>query len=512
MKRNSIIALSSMLLLIFFFYQDVTFAKSLYVVAEHHQANFDSYNINPDGTVTYQQRYGLQYATDPAGVAIWEDPLTSDAFLFITSEFNLAGFEIVDATTMQYVGIAPANSSNLAGIDVDDINLVVYTVRRWSNDLYVYDWNPATRTITPRPGFSPYDLPGCVGAFGIALDETRGILWVADTAAGRVRAYSTTDFTENSSLSFTPIHYPVDVKVDRKRNAVYTVSIIGGASVPYGTGSYNLSKYDVATSTETYQNMGWPGVGLAVDEVTGYVYVTGGALVADNLSVWDTSQFPFRLVDNTGDIGNPAGLAIANASYNPLRLAKNDIIQGEGISIGGQFTYHISCDNSFNPALDVTNVTLLDTLPQEVDYISNNYNGVYDPVNHTIFWDVGTIPAGHTGPEIDLEVQVNQNAVEGMTIHNYVTIDGDQVPPTTVIDQDPDDPSDEPGTNIISLCGDLDDDGDVDGDDRNILRAAFSTIPGDSGYIEEADYDEDGDIDYNDYREWYKCYLAFINS
>jgi len=60
------------------------------------------------------------------------------------------------------------------------------------------------------------------------------------------------------------------------------------------------------------------------------------------------------------------------------------------------------------------------------------------------------------------------------------------------------------------VCGDLDDDGDVDGDDRDILRSALNTRTGDVGFIPEADYDGDGLISYNDYREWYACYKAFI--
>ena len=60
------------------------------------------------------------------------------------------------------------------------------------------------------------------------------------------------------------------------------------------------------------------------------------------------------------------------------------------------------------------------------------------------------------------------------------------------------------------FCGDLDADGDVDGDDRNILRSALNSSTGDTGFIPEADYDGDGLISYNDYREWYACYKAFI--
>ncbi|MEH0021911.1 MAG: hypothetical protein V6Z89_19810 [Desulfobacter sp.] len=60
-----------------------------------------------------------------------------------------------------------------------------------------------------------------------------------------------------------------------------------------------------------------------------------------------------------------------------------------------------------------------------------------------------------------------------------------------------------------AVCGDLDLDGDVDGDDRSILRAILNTPTGEPSFIQDADYDADGLITYNDYRLWYQCYKAF---
>lgn len=60
-------------------------------------------------------------------------------------------------------------------------------------------------------------------------------------------------------------------------------------------------------------------------------------------------------------------------------------------------------------------------------------------------------------------------------------------------------------------CGDLDGDGDVDGDDRNILRGALRSTTGDAAFIPEADYNEDGVISFGDYRDWYECYQEYIN-
>lgn len=281
--------------------------KSLYLVADHHTAEFDAWNIAADGTVSYQFDVPLSNATDPAGIGMDESSKT----LFITSEAGLAGFELVDAETMTTIGTAPG-PYNLAGIDVDDANDIVYTVERGSYGLYVYDWDPSTNTITPISGFNPYNLSGCSAALGIAFDNTTGILWVADGGAGVARAYNvdlaTVTVTEDVSKSFTPsVHKPVDITVDRVRGFVYTVSMSYGASVPSGCGSNYLSKYEVATGTETWVDLGHQGVGVAVDEVTGYVYLTTDAYTR-TLEVWDTSTW--TLLQSSGVGGSPAGICI----------------------------------------------------------------------------------------------------------------------------------------------------------------------------------------------------------
>ena len=61
----------------------------------------------------------------------------------------------------------------------------------------------------------------------------------------------------------------------------------------------------------------------------------------------------------------------------------------------------------------------------------------------------------------------------------------------------------------LTIPGDLDDDDDVDGADRNILRGALRTCVGDGGFLPGADYDGDTCITYNDYRMWYGYYRAY---
>ena len=406
--------------------------KSLYLVADHHRAQFDAWNIAADGTVSYQGTYSLTYATDPAGIAMDESSVT----LFISSEFS-GGVEMVNATTLTSLGVS-TGPTDLAGIAVDDINNVVYAVRRWTNELYVYDWNPATKTLTPKAGYNPFYLPGTSGAFGIALDNYTDTLWVADADSGVARAYNINTWIEDTALSFTPSHKPVAIAVDRLRKVVYTTSLWQDAWyawVPYGCGSNFISAFDLASRTETLIDMGHDGVGIAVDEVTGYVYVTGGYTNAtgtwtpvQNLEVWDPSTA--TELQDTGDIGSPAGICIPRGEihFYELGIEKNDT--PDPVLPGSTITYTITYDNLGN-SFDVHNVVIVDHLPIETTFVSASDGGVYDPVSHTVTWNIGTLSAGSGPFSVTLVVTVDASTPPG-SITNFAEIDSDETDLATV--------------------------------------------------------------------------------
>jgi len=250
-------------------------AKSVYLSANHHTSQFDAWNINPNGTVTYQTTYSLQHSTDPAGIAIDMnttriDPATGKPtpLMFISSEFS-GGVEIVDPVTLTYIGVS-SGPSDLAGIDVDDDDDILYALWRGTNRLYIFTYDSDGTNITQQTYIT---LPNLSYGYGLAFDDTRDILWVSDTGNGMVRAYNVNvtnwnNIAEIPSLSFTVSHPPIDVAVDMSRNLVYTVGSWAGSRL--------LSKYDVATGTETTIDMGVGGIGVAVKEITGYVYITRG--------------------------------------------------------------------------------------------------------------------------------------------------------------------------------------------------------------------------------------------
>jgi len=341
-------------MMIFTIFTGAAAAKSLYLIDDHHTGQFDAWNIRDGCNAGYQFTVTLQHASWPADIAVDE----SSRVLFITSESGTT-VEMVDAATMTLLGeidINPPGSSN-AGIEADDANDIVYLMQRGSTNLYALDWNESGPNLTVKAGF-PKTLAG--GGYGIALDEIAGILWVADGANQLARAYNTSTWVENVSLSFAPSHEPIDIAVDRQRGFVYTVSTDYGFSGPGG--STNLSKYDLATSTETTVDLECEGVGVAVDEDTGCVYVTV-APGCSQLKVFDSDLQP---TDENDLYESPAGICIPqeDIGYSPLNITKTDDVADDAcVNPGDELTYEI-CYNNLQNTEPMTGVSIVDHLRQ----------------------------------------------------------------------------------------------------------------------------------------------------
>jgi len=215
-----------------------------------------------------------------------------------------------------------------------------------------------------------------------------------------------------------------------------------GAWTPPGTGSRILSKYDLATRTETTGTLTDQGVGVAVDEITGYVYVTISPYgqvwwppAPVGLEVWDTSTTPWTRIQTAQVSGSPAGIYIPQeeVAYNPLNLSKDDGV-ATCVNPGDNITYTICYDNTAN-TYEVHNVTLVDTLPAEESFVSASDGGIYYAVNHTVIWNIGTLPARAPQRCVTLNVTVKPGTSPGTTITNYCTIDSDETNATTVTEQ-----------------------------------------------------------------------------
>jgi len=103
------------------------------------------------------------------------------------------------------------------------------------------------------------------------------------------------------------------------------------------------------------------------------------------------------------------------------------------VNPGDTITYTICYENTND--YDVHNVMLVDTLPDEESFVSASDGGIYDAVNHTVTWYIGTLSAGAPQKCVTLNVTVKPGTSPGTKIINYCTIDGDETSPVEETEQ-----------------------------------------------------------------------------
>jgi uncharacterized repeat protein (TIGR01451 family) len=382
-------------------------AKSLYAIAgiNANPTPIRAYNINPDGTLTYQAEYGVpSYAGGAVGLAID----TASETLFVTYEVSNI-IQLVDARTMTGIGSATAPGAyDLAGIVMDEAKKLLYTVDRYSSNLYVYRWDAAAKTLTLVAQPVLANLGGN-GAFGIGLDKKNNHLYVANLT-NVVNYYRTNNWALAGSITVPGA--AINVAIDEKNGFVYS-----GAG--WGVGNEYLDQYNQATGATNRVFLG-TGVGvhgLGVDINTSNVYCTTG-YNGDDLRAYTSA---LTLVDNVGPIGpDPTGLAIpsTDVSYNPLNLTKTG--SPDPVAPGGNLTYTITYNN-VNNDFQVTNVVLVDQLPPETTFVSASDQGTYDPATHRVIWNIGTLAAKAASQTRQLAVRVKADTTTEL-ITNYATI------------------------------------------------------------------------------------------
>jgi fimbrial isopeptide formation D2 family protein/uncharacterized repeat protein (TIGR01451 family) len=413
-------------------------AKSLYIIADIKPSSVDkkepvqAYDIGVDGTLTFQAQYDIPYrGIGAVGMAIDSD----SGYVFITYESSSV-IQLLEATTMTDAGttVAP-DAGDLAGIRYDHGKHLLYCVDRATNNLYVYNWFPETAKLTHAQG-SPFHLENA-HAYGIALDEIDGLLYVAN-ASNTVTVYRTSDWKLVKTITLS--HLAISIALDVRNGFIYT----GGGYA----GNRYLTQYHLADNSE--QNVRVEpdaGVmGLAVNPATGFVYLDTGvndASGGDNLLVYDSDLNQIQFI---AAIGNPTGLAVPgkDIGYNPLNL-KKQVVRGatasteagdiKTVSPGDTYTYGIYFDN--NNTYKVTDVSIVDVLPKEVTFVTADDDGVNGHYNFdektkkaTYTWVYGELPP-RSSSLLELTVQVKPDVETGKIITNSVTINSNETPPTT---------------------------------------------------------------------------------
>jgi uncharacterized repeat protein (TIGR01451 family) len=382
---------------------------------------------------------------------------TDSATLYVTYESS----NTISKFSSDFVdmGSVTVGTSNLAGIEVDQENELIYAMAQGTDDLYIYDLN-----------FNPVGTPnkiylgnGVNSAYGIALDEIHDWLFVAGDEQ-KVRYFNTADWS--LAGSFDVNHHAIGIAVDAENGYVYT-----GAACAKNN---ELIKYDMGTSSQTSVTVGSKigAMGVAVDPKTNLVYIDTGWSYdhngADYIKIYDSDLNEVHTPAFT--IGNrAAGLCISGKDVPPptkLTLTKVDdvsiyVVQGSAV------TYTISYENK--NTYDVTGVTIKDTLPSEVTYQSCTGGGSL--AGNIVTWNIDTVGAGASG-SVMLTVLVKMDTPGGTVFTNWATIDSTETPPTTVSED----------TMVRSGAGPTVESADISGTPQNLFRIGDPVDAVGSGY------------------------------
>jgi DNA-binding beta-propeller fold protein YncE len=309
-------ALTTIFYLLFSMYLLVSapaWAKPCWVVPVEYENNIDKWEIDSSGNISTTGTSTTTSEEQLTGMAVDSDTNT----LFVVFERGNGGIEVLNGTTLltyglYYTGIH-GGFYDMIGLAVDSTNNLLYTIEREYNQLYVYHYDDASPwVLTLEPGY-PVTLPGLSGAAGITLDDVSGYLYVADTlsSSNRVRKYNTTTWALVASIT-VPVN-PIGVAFDRSRGFLYTTCADTGP--PEGdclpclssfTSSKLICKYDTNTGSTYTATRDYGCMGVAVNETTGNIYVTGGCN-GDNITVYNSN---LALLQTTARIGDPGAIVI----------------------------------------------------------------------------------------------------------------------------------------------------------------------------------------------------------
>ncbi len=400
--------------------------KSVYIISKHSDpSKAHAYRI--DGNeVTLQDVIDINSYNPGIGAvanAVWPEK----ELMFVTYEYSN---RIVwsSTKTMRKVGEYDTEVSNLAGIVVDTEKELIYAIWRNREDLYVYSFDETNNTLVLEDQYDLQTSTTSIDGFGLALDEENDRLYVTN-GTETVHYYDTDTWAridDDIDIVVDDNNRPaVGIAVDPVRGYMYT----GGL---YGTGGYHnyLVRTELSSPHDSNEilivndsNVGKPAIGIAVDEETGYVYVTTDA---DDFRVYDSNLTLLNVSDT--DIDGPAGVAVGGFyKHTYFDIVKDNNDPGDAcvepfMSLAGNYLDFDICWDANGYA--ESNVLVVDYLPTECEYYSSEPNGDYNLVDHTVTWNLEDIAANDSNC-IFLRTKVYGWARPCGSFTNLVTMEGD---------------------------------------------------------------------------------------
>jgi uncharacterized repeat protein (TIGR01451 family) len=441
MKSRKLLLCTVVFSFLIFGWIDMVEAKSVFAIASHGNSKIKAYYIHdpaePNGVLEYQATIAEteNFGNGAGGLCLW--PVKDRMFVTyegttVISWASIKNLNRNPATDEYATGITGGNG--LGGMAVDEGLSRLYVISRGTDRLFAYDYDEYDNTLIPIALDETNDYVilediGINGGIDIALDENNNLMFVSDLSP-TVRYYNTSTWQIEGNITLD--RSAIGIGLDKTQGYLY-------AGFFTGTGGQNyLMRYDLdgdPNDPETYleKNLGAPVMDIAVDEDTGYIYLTlkriegnryGVVEVYDPTNWISTNPDSLILMDSESDNDfvsqGPGGITIG-PSYKPpnIFLSKTDNIDDPNYCAapGDMITYTIC----FAPGADPNvyyDVVVTDRLPPGVDFIYADPNtGYYTqrPV-HTYTWEIGFVPGydpnSPTDPNqcLDLYVLVNEGA------------------------------------------------------------------------------------------------------
>jgi parallel beta-helix repeat protein len=275
----------------------------------------------------------------------------------------------------------------------------------------------------------------------IEAADANGVLFVA--SAGNINK-------DNDKYD----HYPSNYELDNIIAVMATDQYDERSTWPGKASHYGATSVDLAAPGSYIYSCDLGG-GYKSDSGTSMAaaHVSGACALVWSvnpwLSHWDVKRIILETVDVKSWLENDLTLGrlcltggrlnVYNAVIEAGQLALtkvDDVNYGELVLPNDNITYTIDYGN---PVTDdnspifigtVNDVTIVDNLPNEVDFVSATGSNSYDSNSHTVTWQIGTLSEGQTD-SVTLTVKVNELAEPLGSITNVCDINGTGIRPTT---------------------------------------------------------------------------------
>ncbi len=410
------------LLLICIFTQIVLAEKSVFIVSKHlNPSKAEAFSID-SSQVDYQATIDID-TLNPGNGAVGNAAWPEKGLMFFTYE-NSPKVVWASTKTLKKVGELDTGISSLSGIAVDEGNEKIYIVQRLSDNLYVYSFDEEENTLELDNSYVLNVPSGTLYAWGIALDETNGLLYIS-TSTNKVHVYDPNDWSHGHSIDISvggTNREAVGIAVDPSNGYLYTGHWTSHTYLVRTNTASPYTSVEVEIIREGYSSKQL--IGVDVDEETGYVYCT---TYHHDFRVYN-GNLVLQDIERNDDISGPGGVAVGGWYKSPykIRLEKEDGITG-CVEPYDEITYRITVDPNDH---DHAWVTVIDYLPDGVfyDYYKDgplNPDPNYSIPDHTYTWELGPLAAIDDPVVLKLTVTVNQDVQPGDELINIVTAESD---------------------------------------------------------------------------------------